>query len=128
MEFEDLTYDVRGPVARIAINRPARLNALRMGISDRALIDDKAFCTGWDMEAIDDTPLDQLETLIRSNLDLFFKVWHSPKPVVAAMATQSAPGRRWPWRATYHWPPVMHVSANRRSGMARCRHSSSCRF
>jgi enoyl-CoA hydratase/carnithine racemase len=105
MEFADLIYETRGPVARIAINRPERLNALRMGISDRALIDaiahteanddikvvvltgvgSKAFCTGWDLEAIEDTPLDQLEGLIRSNLELFFKVWHSPKPVVAAI-------------------------------------------
>ena len=105
MEFADLTYETRGPVARIAINRPERLNALRMGISDRALIDalahteasddikvvvltgvgSKAFCTGWDLEVIEDTPLDQLEGLIRSNLELFFKVWHSPKPVVAAI-------------------------------------------
>lgn len=105
MMFEDLTFETRDAVARIAINRPDRLNALRMGISDRALIDalthveatkdikvailtgvgDRAFCSGWDLEAIDDTPLDRLEALIRSNLELFFKVWHFPKPVVAAI-------------------------------------------
>ena len=105
MKFDDLIFETRGRVARISINRPDRLNALRMGISDRAIIDaltyteahddikvviltgvgDKAFCTGWDLEAIDDTPLDELEALIRSNLELFFKVWHAAKPVVAAI-------------------------------------------
>ena len=30
MEFKDLLFEVRGPVARIAINRPGKLNSLRM--------------------------------------------------------------------------------------------------
>lgn len=105
MTFTDLKFETRGRVARITIDRPERLNALRMGVSDKALIeafdhvtrDDaikiailtgsggKAFCTGWDLGAIDDTSLEELESLIRSNLELFFKVWHLPKPVVAAI-------------------------------------------
>lgn len=103
--YPDLSLDIRGPVARIAIDRPDRLNALRMTITDRALIDaladlgrdpeikaivltgagDKAFCTGWDLEAVGDTSLAELEALIRSNLELFFAVWNQPQPVVAAI-------------------------------------------
>lgn len=105
MTFPDLTFETRGAVARIAIDRPHRLNALRMGVSDKALIaaldrvasdeairvailtgsGGRAFCTGWDLEAIDETSLGELEALIRGNLELFFKVWHLPKPVIAAI-------------------------------------------
>lgn len=105
MEFEDLLFETRGAVARITINRPDRMNALRMTITDRALIDalshvermrelkvvilsgagPKAFCTGWDLEAIGEIPLDQLEALVRSNLELFFKIWNLRMPVIAAV-------------------------------------------
>ena len=105
MTFADLKFETRGAVARIAIDRPHRLNALRMGVSDKALIaafdrvagdeairvailtgsGGKAFCSGWDLEAIDEIPLAELESLIRGNLELFFKVWHLSKPVIAAI-------------------------------------------
>jgi enoyl-CoA hydratase/carnithine racemase len=104
-KFEDVIVEIRGPVAEIQINRPDRLNALRMTITDREIIrafdllaaDDavraiiltgvgeRAFCTGWDMEEIDDAPLDRLEALVRSNLELFFKIWHQRQPVIAAL-------------------------------------------
>ena len=105
MDHADLIVEKRGAVARLAINRPERLNALRMAVTDRAIIDalrelerddtvkvailtgvgDKAFCTGWDLEAIDEIPLADLEHLIRSNLELFFGVWNASLPVVAAI-------------------------------------------
>lgn len=103
--FEDITLEVSGPVAEITIRRPERLNALRMTITDREIIDaftvlerddavraivltgagEMAFCTGWDLEAIDDTPLDRLEALVRANLELFFKIWNQRQPVIAAI-------------------------------------------
>jgi enoyl-CoA hydratase/carnithine racemase len=103
--FEDLRLESRGAVTRITIDRPQRLNALRMTITDRALIaaldaaaaeretkvvvitgaGDKAFCAGWDMEAISELPLHELEALVRANLELFFKVWHLRTPVIAAI-------------------------------------------
>ena len=105
MEFEDVLFEVRGPVARIAINRPGKLNSLRMTQTDRELIEalalaegmrevkaviltgagPKAFCTGWDMEGIADTSLADLEALVRSNLELFFKIWNLRMPVVAGI-------------------------------------------
>ena len=104
-KFEDLILEIRGPVAEIRINRPERLNALRMTITDREIVraldllaadeavraiiltgaGERAFCTGWDLEAIDDTPLDKLEALVRANLELFFKIWHQRQPVIAAL-------------------------------------------
>lgn len=103
--YTDLTIDIRGAVARVVIDRPDRFNSLRMTITDRALIEafgdlgrdqaikailltgagDKAFCTGWDLEGIDDTSLEELEALIRSNLELFFTVWNQRQPVIAAI-------------------------------------------
>lgn len=105
MPADELTIESRGAVTRIAINRPDRLNSLRMGATDRALLQalkdleadsgtkvviltgtgERAFCTGWDMEAIDETSLEDLESLIRSNLELFFGVWNAKLPVVAAI-------------------------------------------
>ena len=105
MSGTDLLFERRGAVARITINRPDRLNSLRMGETDRAILDalreaeaddaakvviltgsgDRAFCTGWDMEAIDETSLEDLEGLIRTNLELFFGVWNASLPVVAAI-------------------------------------------
>ena len=104
-KFEDIAVSIDGAVAEITIRRPERLNALRMTISDRELVEafaelekdeavrsiiltgagEKAFCTGWDLEAIDDTPLDKLEVLVRSNLELFFKIWNQRQPVIAAI-------------------------------------------
>jgi len=104
-KFEDITVETRGHVAQVKINRPERLNALRMTITDREIITaldalaadaniraivltgegERAFCTGWDMEEIEDTPLDKLEALVRANLELFFKIWHQRQPVIAAI-------------------------------------------
>ena len=105
MATEELIVERRGAVARLAINRPERLNALRMGVTDRAILEalaefgqnddikvviltgagEKAFCTGWDLEAIDETSMADLEAMIRSNLELFFGVWNANLPVVAAI-------------------------------------------
>jgi len=104
-KFEDIIVEVRGAVAEVTINRPDRLNALRMTITDREIIrafealaedasiraivltgaGERAFCTGWDMEEIEDTSLDELEALVRANLELFFKIWHQRQPVIAAL-------------------------------------------
>ncbi|MDH3232922.1 MAG: enoyl-CoA hydratase/isomerase family protein [Alphaproteobacteria bacterium] len=105
MAEEELLVEKRGAVARLVINRPDRLNSLRMGITDRAILDalrslgddddtkvvlltgagQRAFCTGWDLEAIDETSLADLERMIRTNLELFFGVWNAPIPVIAAI-------------------------------------------
>lgn len=104
-KFQDIEIETRGTVTRIVINRPERLNSLRMTITDREIVEalaaieadesvraviltgsgQRAFCTGWDMEAIDEVPLDKLEAMVRANLELFFKIWHLRQPVIAAI-------------------------------------------
>ena len=103
--YNDLLYEVRGPVAKISINRPDRLNSLslpgtRDEISDaldrinddseiRSVIitgvGERAFSTGWDMESIGELNLAELEEILRGNLDMFFKIWDLRQPVVAAI-------------------------------------------
>jgi enoyl-CoA hydratase/carnithine racemase len=103
--FEDIVVETRGAVAEVRINRPDRLNALRMTVTDREIVrafaalaadesiraivltgaGERAFCTGWDMEAIEEVPLDKLEALVRTNLELFFAIWHQRQPVIAAL-------------------------------------------
>jgi enoyl-CoA hydratase/carnithine racemase len=98
-------YEVRGRVARLVLNRPERLNALELPATrdalsaalDRVQADqdvrvviltgagERAFCTGWDMETIGTLDLAALETVIRDNLQLFFKVWELRQPVIAAI-------------------------------------------
>lgn len=103
--FEDIRTRVEAGVGWIVIDRPERLNALRMGRTDleiraalrgfaadpsvRAVVlrgsGDRAFSTGWDMEAIEDTSLTGLERQVRQNIGLFREVWHQPQPVIAAI-------------------------------------------
>ncbi len=103
--FEDIRVEHEGAIARIVIARPERLNALRMTVTDRELLQaltriesddairavilmgegDRAFSTGWDMSLIEDTSIPALETMIRANTDLFFKIWHLRQPVIAAV-------------------------------------------
>ncbi len=104
-KYEDIAVDIRGAVARITISRPHRLNALRMTITDREIVaalaalrrdesvraiiltgaGERAFCTGWDREEIEDTPLDRLEAMVRTNLEMFFAIWYQRQPVIAAI-------------------------------------------
>lgn len=104
-EYQDLILERQGPVMRLIINRPDRLNSLRLPESRDEMIraldaverdedikvliitgkDEKAFCTGWDMESIDDFNLAQLEAILRGNLELFFKIWYLRQPVIAAI-------------------------------------------
>lgn len=104
-QFEDLCVEARGPVFAITIARPERMNTLRMTITDRSLIaaleyaqasrdtkvvvisgaGERAFCAGWDLEAVGELPLHELEALVRANLELFFKVWQLRTPVIAAI-------------------------------------------
>jgi enoyl-CoA hydratase/carnithine racemase len=104
-EADAVLYEGRGPVARLVINRPERLNALALPAGrdalsaalDRAQADsevrvviltgagERAFCTGWDMETIGALDLATLETVIRENLQLFFRVWELRQPVIAAI-------------------------------------------
>ena len=105
MDSKDIEVAEEGAVGWITIQRPDRLNALRMSVSDREIIDaldtfaarddirvivltgagGRAFCTGWDMDEIGDTSLTELEALVRRNTELFDAVWRQRQPVIAAV-------------------------------------------
>lgn len=105
MNYEDIEVTENGPVGWITIKRESRLNALRMSLSDVEIVNaleefeqrkeirtivltgagQKAFCTGWDMEAIDEVSLTELEDMVRSNTRLFDAVWRQRQPVIAAV-------------------------------------------
>lgn len=105
VNFIDIETRIDNHIGWIVINRPDRLNALRMTKTDvemrealRGFADDeavravvirgageRAFCTGWDMEEIGDTSLTELEKLVRRNVGLFKDVWNQRQPVIAAV-------------------------------------------
>ncbi|SEP16778.1 Enoyl-CoA hydratase/carnithine racemase [Salinihabitans flavidus] len=105
MEMNDIEVSEDGPVGWITIRREDRLNALRMNVTDREIVTaladfsgrtdiraivitgsgTRAFCTGWDMEDIEESSLTDLEALIRQNTQLFNAVWRQRQPVIAAV-------------------------------------------
>lgn len=103
--YEDIRTGRDGPVGWITIDRPHRMNALLMSVTDRNIVHalnafgqdreiraivitgegEKAFCTGWDMEGIEAVDLAELEELIRQNLELFTTIRAQRQPVIAAV-------------------------------------------
>ena len=111
-KFRTLKYSVAGRIARITLNRPARLNAIdeRMPREIRRAVeaandDDrvhvivlagagKAFCAGYDLKQFAEgdqarrwtqpMPWDPMKDYkgMKSNTDDFFSIWRSYKPVI----------------------------------------------
>jgi len=112
MAYKTLKYAVAGRIARITLNRPARLNAIndRMPREIRRAVeaaneDDrvhvivlagagKAFCAGYDLKQFaegdatnrwtQDMPWDPMRDYrgMKANTDDFFSIWRSYKPVI----------------------------------------------
>ena len=112
MKFTTLKYAVAGRIARITLNRPARLNAIddRMPREIRRAVeaaneDDRvhvivlagagrAFCAGYDLKKfaegdsgnrwIQGMPWDPMRDYrgMKANTDDFFSIWRSYKPVI----------------------------------------------
>jgi enoyl-CoA hydratase len=112
MKYSTLKYAVSGRIARITLNRPARLNAIddRMPKEIRRAVeaanaDDKvhvivlagagrAFCAGYDLKQFaegdrrnrwtQEMPWDPMRDYrgMKANTDDFFSIWRSYKPVI----------------------------------------------
>jgi len=104
MEFQNLLFAVQGPVARITLNRPGKLNALDRqtlvelsGAFDRAGAEpgvrvvvltgagDKAFAAGADIAEISGLDAAQGKAFALAGQALFTRISRFPKPVVAAV-------------------------------------------
>ncbi len=112
MTFETLTYETDGRIARVTLNRPARLNAISAEMPgeirravEQANDDDgihvivlqgagRAFCAGYDLKDfaesegenlfVQEMPWDPMLDYrrMKANTDDFFSLWRSDKPTI----------------------------------------------
>src|SRR5665213_544025 len=81
-DFRDIRVEIDVDVVA-ALDAVERREEIRVVLLTGA--GSKAFCTGWDLQAIGETSLLQTEALVRRNMDLFLKIWNLRYPVVAAI-------------------------------------------
>jgi enoyl-CoA hydratase len=109
MHFEMIRYTVDGPLARISLDRPDKLNAISKTMvgelnsamdlaegDDRVRVivldgEGRAFSAGFDLEmdtSVEKTRDQELEDLkkeLYNDFDLIMRFWDSPKPTLAAV-------------------------------------------
>jgi enoyl-CoA hydratase len=106
MEFSTIRYETIGPVARITLDRPERVNALNQQMLEElcAALDaaeadaevravvvtgaGSAFSSGFDLkEQMERRPsgVDQWRVILRRDFDTVVRFWRSPKPTIAAV-------------------------------------------
>lgn len=136
----DLLFEVDGAIARITLNRPAKLNALSIQMmSDLAMAldyvqdtptikvvlltgaGDKAFSVGFDLDGLE-MPANTREVLrsTERNFNILMKIWNLRVPVIAAVPGHAiAAGSNMAMicdvvvastRATFGEPEVRHVA------------------
>jgi len=120
MTYTTLIYDRQGRIARITLNRPARLNAISQAMPgeirravEQANADDavhvivlagagRAFCAGYDLKQyaegetplIQDMPWDPMQDyrIMKGFTDDFFSIWRSYKPVLCKVQGYAVAG------------------------------------
>ena len=109
MSFQNITYERKGPIAYLTLDRPEKLNALNAGMMTdfreamgvveadtevRALIitgAGRAFSSGFDIERGSDSmdpsnsTVDAWRTRLQGLVETFMMVWNCSKPVIAAV-------------------------------------------
>ncbi len=106
MSFQTITYETRGPVGLLTLNRPERLNAMNaelLGELNAAMdafeADEKAralvltgagaaFSSGFDLKAqLDDMPegVAGWRPTLQTDFDTVMRFWRAPKPTIAAV-------------------------------------------
>ena len=104
-QYETIEYETRGPIGLITLNRPDRLNAINHqmveelnAVLDAIEADDdvrvvvlhgagRAFCAGFDLKdeaEIQDQNVTELVPAMQHDLDSIMRLWHFPKPTIAA--------------------------------------------
>lgn len=104
MQNDPILYDRTGPVARITLNRPDKLNSITAGMvdslhraMDRAEADaevrvilisgaGKSFSAGFDLGSMEEEPdREATRAMLQADFDVIMRFWNSPKPTISAV-------------------------------------------
>jgi enoyl-CoA hydratase/carnithine racemase len=106
MVYETITYETRGGIGLITLNRPERLNAISQRMLDEldSLLDaierdeavravvlngaGRAFCSGFDLKDSADTPktgIAEWRVALQRDFDVIMRFWHLSRPTIAAV-------------------------------------------
>jgi len=105
-QYETIEYETRGRIGLVTLNRPDRLNAINHqmvdelnAVLDAIEVDDdvrvvvlhgagRAFCAGFDLKdeaEIEDQGVVELVPAMQHDMDSIMRLWHFPKPTIAAV-------------------------------------------